>query len=105
MLNLLSSYKLLTLFVFFCGVQRTLRNNHMYAEYILYFPASTPYDRCKMFLRVFYSIDKMICINTERFSDLNLANKIIYQLDIRKHGLLCAQIIYLVFTNVSKTHS
>ena len=104
MLNLLSSYKLLTLFVF-CGVQRTLRNNHMYAEYILYFLASTPCDRCKMFLRVFYSIDKMICINTEKFSDLNLANKNIYKLDIRKHGLHCAQIIYLVFTNVSKTHS
>ena len=98
MLNLLSSYKLLTLFVF-CGVQRTLRNNHMYAEYILYFPASTPYDRCKMFLRVFYSIDKMIYIDN---SDHNLANKNIYELYIRKHGLNCAQIIYLVFTNVSE---
>ena len=98
MLNLLSSYKLLTLFVF-CGVQRTLRNNHMYAEYILYFPASTPCDRCKMFLRVFYSIDKMIYID---ISDHNLANKNIYELYIRKHGLNCAQIIYLVFTNVSE---
>ena len=74
----------------------------MYAEYILYFPASTQYDHCKMFLRVFYSIIKMICINTEKFSDHNLANKTIYEFYIRKHGLNCAQIIYLVFTNVSE---
>ena len=103
MLNLLSSYKILKSFVF-CGVQRTLRNNHMYAEYILYFLASTPCDRCKMFLRVFYSIDKMICINTEKFFGSQPSKKN-YKLDIRKHGLHLVQIIYLVFTNVSKTHS
>ena len=98
MLNLLSSYKLLKLFVF-CGVQRTLRNNHMYAEYILYFLASTPCARCKFVFKIFYSIIKMICIN---ISDHNLANKNIYKLDIRKHGLNFAQTIYLVFTNVSE---
>ena len=70
MLNLFSCYQLLKLFVF-CGVQRTLRNNHMYAEYILYFLALTPCASSKMFLRVFHSNNKIICINTKSWNNQN----------------------------------